>query len=149
MQRSKLWGELSDERGSASVEFLTIGMLLTVPLVYLVLALSGVQAAALATEGAARHAARLITVSDSHGAAMAAADAAVAVALADAGVADTDVRIECTPTPADCTTPGGVVTVTVSVAVPLPLMPPVFGLEAGLAVPMQATAAQPVSEFAR
>ena len=38
---------LTGERGSASLEFLTVGMILLVPLVYLVLAVAAIQAAAL------------------------------------------------------------------------------------------------------
>jgi len=49
----------ADDAGSASIEFLTAGMLLLVPIVYLVILVAAVQSAALATEGAARQAARV------------------------------------------------------------------------------------------
>ena len=58
MQRSRPWTD-AGERGSASLEFLTVGMILLVPLVYLVLALAAIQGGSLAVEGAARHAARV------------------------------------------------------------------------------------------
>ena len=49
MRLSRRW---SSDDGSASLEFITVGMILLVPLVYLVLALSAVQSGALAAEGA-------------------------------------------------------------------------------------------------
>ena len=40
------------DEGSASIEFLTAGLLLLVPIIYLVILVAVVQSAALATEGA-------------------------------------------------------------------------------------------------
>lgn len=147
MPRSRRWSELAGDEGSASIEFLTVGMLLTVPLVYLVLAMAQLQAATLATEGAARQAARMVATADSHGAGLAAADAAIVVALADLGLEPTAIDVACGPTPSDCTTRGGTVQVAVEVTVPLPLVPPVLDLDVGLSVPITAQAAQPVSEL--
>lgn len=147
MPRSRRWGELAGDDGSASIEFLTVGMLLTIPLVYLVLAMAQLQAATLATEGAARQAARMVATADSHGEGLAAADAAIAVALDDLGLSPTAVDVACGPTPSDCTTRGGTVQVAVEVAVPLPLVPSVLDLDVGLSVPITAQAAQPVSEL--
>lgn len=53
---------LRSESGSASLEFVTVGVILLVPLVYLVLAVAAIQAGVLATEGAARHAARVYSL---------------------------------------------------------------------------------------
>lgn len=147
MRRSRRWSELAGDEGSASIEFLTVGMLLTVPLVYLVLAMAQLQAATLATEGAARQAARMVATADSHGEGLAAADAAIVVALADLGLEPTAIDVACGPTPSDCTTRGGTVQVAVEVTVPLPLVPPVLDLDVGLSVPVTAQAAQPVSEL--
>lgn len=147
MPRSRRWTELTADDGSASIEFLTIGMLLTIPLVYLVLAMAQLQAATLATEGAARQAARMVATADSHDEGLAAADAAIVVALADLGLAPTSVDVACSPTPSDCTTRGGTVQVAVEVTVPLPFVPPVLDLDVGLSVPIAAQAAQPVSEL--
>ena len=71
MRRSK-W---SSEAGSASLEFLTVGVILLVPLVYLVLAMSAIQAGALAVEGAARQAARVAVQAIDSGAADVAVEA--------------------------------------------------------------------------
>ena len=49
---------LRDETGTAALEFITVGLILLVPLVYLVLALASLQAGTFAVEGAARQAAR-------------------------------------------------------------------------------------------
>ncbi|QCR18923.1 hypothetical protein [Agrococcus sp. SGAir0287] len=147
MPRSRRWSDLAGDDGSASVELLTIGMLLTVPLVYLVLAMAQLQAATLATEGAARQAVRVVATAESHADALAAAHAAIAVALADLGLDPSAVEVACTPTPSDCTTRGGVVQVAVETTVPLPLVPPVLDLDVGLSVPIAAQAAQPVSEL--
>ncbi|WP_413319309.1 hypothetical protein AA0Z99_02975 [Agrococcus sp. 1P02AA] len=161
MHRSRRWGEqgggrrlvaaLRDDHGSASLEFLSVGALLLVPLVYLVLTLGQVQHAVLGVEGGARHAARAIAQSHSHGDGLAAADRAIRVALTGAGVASSDatVSIVCAPSPGDCTTPRGTVTVEIAVTVPLPLAPPLLDLDVGLGVPVSAVAMQPVSAFGR
>lgn len=138
------------ERGSASVEFLTVGMLLLVPTVYLVLTLAAVQSASFAVEGAARQASRVFVQSESLGAAQSAAATAIAVTLADYGLDAADARVEvtCAPDPADCLTRRGFVTVTVSTVVPLPLLPPVLGVDAPPGVPITATSTEQVSRFA-
>ncbi|WP_347756833.1 hypothetical protein [Agrococcus sp. ProA11] len=140
---------LGDEGGSASLEFLTVGVVLLVPLVYLVLALGQIQHAVLGVEGAARHAARVIAQADAHGAGIAAADRAISVAMADAGVARdaVSVAISCTPVASDCTTRRGSVTVRIATTVQLPLAPPVLELGTGLGVPVSARAMHPVSAF--
>lgn len=153
MRRSSRWAELRarlrDEAGSASLEFLTFGVLLLVPLVYLALALGQIQLAVLGIEGAARHAARIIAAADEHEEGMAAADRAIRVALADAGLepATTSVAISCAPVASDCQSPRGTVSVQLDATVPLPLAPPVLALDVGLGVPVSARASQPVSAF--
>ena len=71
MPRSRRWIEAED--GSASLEFITAGMLLLLPLVYLVLTMAAIQAGAFAVEGAARQAARVYVQSGTVGEANAAA----------------------------------------------------------------------------
>ncbi len=146
MRRSSRW---ADDAGSASLEFLTVGVLLLVPLVYLVLALGQIQHAVLGVEGAARHAARAVAQAPSHDAGIAAADRALRVAMSDAGLEAGAVHVEivCAPHPASCATRAGSVTVQVDATVPLPLAPPVLALDAGVGVPVSARAVQPVSAF--
>ncbi|MDO7881419.1 hypothetical protein [Antiquaquibacter soli] len=146
MRRSSRW---TDDSGSAAVEFVTAGLVLLVPLVYLVIAMSSIQAGALAAEGAARQAARVFVQATSVADARAAAERAVQFALADHGVesAETTVTISCRPSPDDCLQRRGLVTVEVSVAVPLPLMPPAITADIPLSVTLEAAATQQVSRF--
>lgn len=141
--------ESESESGSASIEFIGAGLLLLVPLVYLVLTLSALQTAALAVDGAARQATRIFVQGQSVGDSRAAASRAIEVTLSDYGVNsdDASVVIECRPRPSACLTRRGFVTVTIRVVVPLPLSPPVLdlGLPAGL--PVSATATEQVSRF--
>lgn len=145
-----LRGTLRADDGSASIEFLTVGLLLLVPTVYLVLALSAVQAASFAVEGAARQASRVFVQASSLAEAEAAATRAIAVTLADYGLelADAEVAISCRPDPADCLTRRGHVTVSVSTVTPLPLFPAVLGTDIPLGVPLDAVATEQVSRFA-
>jgi Flp pilus assembly protein TadG len=146
VRRLKLW---TDEGGSASLEFITVGVLLLVPLVYLVITLANLQAGALAVEGAARHAARVYVQSTTPADAAAAAERAVLFALADHGI-DRDqasVQIGCSPKPAECLSRQGSVTVSVSVAVPLPLVPAAIDARLPLRVSVDAVATQQVSRF--
>jgi hypothetical protein len=150
MRSSRRWTDpLAADTGSASLEFITVGLLLLVPIVYLVLTLSALQSAALAVDGAARQATRVFVQGDSAGESRSAAARAIEVTLADYGVdaADASVAISCRPHAADCLTRRGFVTVTITVVVPLPLAPPVLdlGLPAGL--PVSATATEQVSRF--
>ncbi|PJJ62379.1 hypothetical protein [Compostimonas suwonensis] len=142
--------DAADDDGSASLEFLGAGVLLLVPLVYLVLAVSAVQSAALTTEGVARQAARLYALSGSEAQARSAIERAVAVGFADVGVDPAQARVEvlCSPDPQRCLTRAGRITVTVSVQVPLPLLPPALPLDIPSSVPVGASATQPVSRFA-
>jgi hypothetical protein len=146
MRRSRL---STDETGSAALEFVTAGLILLVPMVYLVLVMAAIQAGALAVEGAARQAARVFVQSETGPDAEAAAERAIEFALTDYGIdaASASVTIVCRPDPADCLTRRGFVTVGVEVTVPLPLTPPALTVDTPLAVPLSATATQQVSRF--
>ena len=48
------WRHWTEDEGSASLEFITAGMILLLPLVYLVLVMAALQGGSLAVEGAAR-----------------------------------------------------------------------------------------------
>jgi len=141
---------LREERGSASLEFVTAGTLLLVPLVYLVLALSAIQAGSFAAEGAARQAARVFVVAGDEATAFERAELAVRFALSDYGLEPgaAEVTISCSPRPDACLTRDGTVTVTVSTVVALPFAPPALDVNAPLTVPLQAASTQQVSRFA-
>lgn len=139
----------ADERGSAALEFVTAGLILLVPLVYLVLTMAAIQAGALAVEGASRQAARVFVQGSTLADAQASAGRAVEFALADYGLdmEQASIAVSCTPHPQDCLTRQGFVTVSVEVQVPLPLLPPALTAEVPLAVQLQSTATQQVSRF--
>lgn len=138
----------SRERGSASVEFLSLGVLLLVPLIYLVLMLGKFEATSFAVEGAARHAARLAVETTSGPERTAAINRSVAQALRDFDLdpAAAAVTVRCQP--ASCQGAGTKVEVSVVVAVALPLMPDwLAGNRLGV-LPVGASATYSVSRFA-
>ena len=156
MPRSKRWSSRPPRRavggrevGSASLEFITAGMILLVPLVYLVLALSALQGGALAVEGAARQAARVYVQSPDQATATERARRAVAFALGDYGLDadDAEVEIECSGGPSRCLSRQSLVTVTVRIGVALPLVPNLLALNQSASVPMTAVSSQIVSRF--
>lgn len=144
--RSVLW---ADDSGSASLEFITAGLVLLVPLVYLVLAMSSIQAGSLAVEGAARQASRVFVQSGDVATGQSSAIRAVEFALTDHGI-DPDsasIVVTCAPVPSNCLTRRGFVTVTVELSAPLPLVPPVLVGDFPVAVPLSASSTQQVSRF--
>lgn len=147
-RRSDRWPVLGDETGSASLEFISVGLILLVPLVYLVLAMSVLQGGTFAVEGAARQAARVYVQAPSAAAAEARAERAVQVGLADydIDVAAAEVSITCSG-PAACLSRRSVVTVTVRVVVDLPFVPAVLTQSHGGSIPVEASATQTVSRF--
>lgn len=148
-RRPALAAALASERGSAALEFITAGLILLVPTVYLVVALASIQGAQLAAAGAARQAARVYVQAKSETDATAEASAAVAFALADFGL-PTDVatvNVVCSPNPDACLTRLGTVTVTVRVRAPLPLVPDALDLRRDASVAVQAASTNRVSRL--
>jgi hypothetical protein len=152
MRRWSRWGSpvaWRDDRGSASLEFITTGLILLVPLVYLMLTVSSIQGGALAVEAASRQAARVFVQARSIDEAEERVELAVAFALADYGLDGDDVAVtvSCSPNANRCLTRRGFVTVTVQSRVALPLVPSVLDLDTPLSVPLSAEATQQVSRF--
>lgn len=150
MRRARRWIESArGDDGSASLEFISVGVLLLVPLVYLVLVLSALQGAALGVEGAARQASRVFVQGETLGEARAAAERAIRVTLADYGLdaASAELSISCSPAPANCLARRGFVTVEVAILVPLPLVPPFLTLDVPAGVNVNASATEQVSRF--
>ncbi|MET1019009.1 MAG: hypothetical protein ABWX62_03410 [Microterricola sp.] len=137
------------EWGSASLEFLTVGMILLLPLVYLVLVMSALQAGALAAEGAARQAARVFVLAESDAEGQRAAARALAVTLDDYGLAegDSELVVDCSAGAGACLARGETVTVHVRISVGLPFVPDVLELQNRASVPMTAASTQRVSKF--
>ncbi|EWT00237.1 pilus assembly protein TadE [Intrasporangium oryzae NRRL B-24470] len=112
----------ADEDGRAIVEFVFLGILLLLPLVYLVLTVARIQAAAFSASLAGREAGRAFVTSPTESDAEARARAAAALAFADfAFDRGTSLALECDGSP--CLRPEGTVTSTARIEVALPLIP--------------------------
>ena len=136
--------------GSALLEFLTLGVLLLVPVVYLVICLGRLQAAAFAVEGASREAARVLAAAPDQDEAASQVDAVVSMALRDQGLAGPGdpapvVTVECSDQP--CTTPETRVSVLVELEVVLPGVPAFVDAAIPARVPVRATGESVVERF--
>ncbi len=145
---SERWrAALADEQGNAALEFIGVGLILLLPLVYLVVALGAIQGQALGVEAAARHTARAVSTAADATDAAARAEQVIASVVDEYGVdaESVAVRWECAPAGAPCPSAGATLLLTVSARVPLPLVPPVLGLDELASVPVEAQAVQKVS----
>lgn len=135
---------LGGDRGSAVVEFLGVSVLLLVPIVYLVLTLSRVQAAAFAAEGAAREAGRILA----QGGEPAVAMGAVELAFEDQGFDVSGAEALTFSCEAGaCEAPGARVVVEVATVVDLPLLPDLVTAVVPAEVPVSATHLAVVGDF--
>lgn len=139
----------SDDAGSAALEFIVVGLLMLVPLTYLVIALGIIQGQALGAQAGARHIARALATAPDAETAAARAEAVLRSVVGEYALDPAQVRVtlSCTPAAAPCPSAGATVTVSVSTRAPLPLVPPVLGLERIASVPIEASAVQKVSRF--
>ncbi len=138
-----------DDRGSAPLEFIVVGLLLLVPLVYLIASLGVIQSHALGVESGARHLARAIAMAPDAASADARAAAIVRTTADEYGMDATSIDVEfmCLPSGGPCPRAGATMVVSVDGRVPLPLIPPVLGLDRIASVPVSATAVHKVSRF--
>lgn len=113
------------EAGSAVVELIGLGVVLLLPLTYVVLGALQVQQAAYGVTAAAQAAGRAYMLAPDGGSAPGAAFGAATVALADEGVvlAPGQLSLRCATGSGDCRSPGGAVRVEIAVRVSLPLVP--------------------------
>jgi hypothetical protein len=137
-----------DERGSALVELSWLGILLLVPMLWIVLSVFEVQRGAFAVSSAARSAGRAYTLAPNDAVGRSRAEAEVRRALDDQGLdgAGFTLRVTCTPFPADCLAGTSMVTVQVSSQVRIPLLPEVLGGDAP-SVALDATHSVPVGQY--
>lgn len=147
MRRQRL---SADDGGAAAIEFLLVGLIMLVPLFYLVVTLSQIQSHALGVESASRHIARVIASPQGDADSRQAVAAVVAAAEREYGIrrGGLGVSVACQPPAASCPQPGAVVRVVVRADVPLPLVPPLLGLDRLSAVPVEATGVQRVARTA-
>jgi Flp pilus assembly protein TadG len=134
-----------DQRGSALVELVWLGILLVLPVLWIVMSVFQVQRGAFGVSAAARAAARAYALAPDDNSGLVRARAAARLALDDQGVhgARPEVRVTCTPYPSDCHQGTSTITVSVHSRVALPLMPsalggnrPSFALDATQTVPI-------------
>jgi hypothetical protein len=137
-----------EESGSAIVEVTWLGLLLLVPLVYVVVAVFTVQQSAYGASEAVRAAARAYVLSPDVATARSRAIEAARLSMDDQGVRldPADVEIRCRPSPDSCLTPGSSVEVDIALDVDLPLAPSVFGRKAA-AVAVHASHVERYSSF--
>lgn len=120
------------EQGSAVVEFLALAVMLLIPAVWFLLAVSQIQAATYAAAGAAGQAARVYAGSEASPQVRAErSEAAVGAVLADFGLEPEQATVSRTCSP-DCEQPGALVSYAVDIRIPLPLIPEFGGWEHSL-----------------
>ena len=134
------------ERGTATVEFVWLSILLLVPVLYLLIAIFQVQSAAYGTAAASRSAARAFLQSSDPSTGERRAEAAVKLAMSDQGVTATKVRITCLPSSSSCLQPGSSVRVEVVSRRKLPLTPSILGDDLG-SVTVDSTHTQPYGTY--
>lgn len=134
-----------DERGNALVEFVWLGILLLVPLVWVVVSVFEVQRGAFAVSAAARAAGRAYALSPDEETALRRARAVAQQTLDDQGSPGmlAEVRVRCSNGPGRCLEGTSVITVEVVSGVELPAVPDLlktdesrFRLEASHTVPV-------------
>ncbi|MFJ4174507.1 TadE family protein [Microbacterium sp. NPDC089696] len=137
----------SSEDGSAALEFIAVGVLLLVPLVYLIVALGSIQEQSLGVEAAARHLARALSLAPDAEAGSARGQRVLDAVAEEYGIdpGELDVDMSCAPVSSPCPAAGTTVTVVVSTRVRLPLVPAVLGLDRAASVPVEGIAVQKVS----
>lgn len=134
------------EEGSAIIEFVFLGVLMLVPLIYLVMALARVQAGSYAVTTAAREAGRAFVTAEAGQDAAARAHAASNVAFGDQGFDGMgSLDLSCSTSP--CLTPDARVETTARITVPLPLIPAFARNVVPLEVPLTASHLSVVDRF--
>jgi len=125
------WTQLrAREEGSSIVEFIFLGVLLLIPVTYLIISASQLQAASFAAVGAADHAARTFAAADSESAGAVRARNAVDVAVGNLDIDKNSATMHYGCSSA-CLEPGSTVSVEVVIRVPLPFLPAGVDLEFG------------------
>lgn len=136
----------SGQSGRASLEFLLVGVLLFIPLVFATLTLWSLQNASLATEAAARHATRAFVQHTDLARAMVAAEAGAGAALQAHGISgETALQVRCKPANG-CLQAGSLVELTVVAWVPV-WSSPLWGVQLPVSLPLTAVHYARVSTY--
>lgn len=117
------------ETGSALVEVVWLGVLLLLPMLWIVMSVFEVQRGAFAVSAGARAAGRAYALAPTDEAGRRRAEAAAQLALDDQGVGDAPVHlaVSCRPRLGDCHQGRAVITVVLRSRVDLPLLPSALG----------------------
>lgn len=134
-----------DESGRAVVEFVFLGVLVLVPIVYLIVTLAAIQRASFAVSTAAREAGRVFVTAPTEEVAFQLGGTAGELTFEDYGLAGGQVAFVCDGSP--CLRPEGRVEVTASVRVTLPLIPDALVGVLPATVPIAATHVVTVDRF--
>lgn len=139
-------GRARSEEGSAIIEFIFLGVLMLVPLMYLVMALGRIQAGSYAVTTAAREAGRAFVTAGAGQDAAGRANAAANIAFGDQGFDGMgSLEVSCSASP--CLTPDARIETTARVTVPLPLIPAFARDVVPLEIPLTATHLSTVDRF--
>lgn len=134
------------DRGSALLEVIVLGILVLVPVAYVVLAVAAVQSAAFASAQAVREAGRAFASAATPRAAAERAEVAARLALADQGfdLPRDALRLACFR--GACLAPGSIVEVRLTWQVALPWLPATLG-EQPVAIPIEAAQVVPIDDY--
>lgn len=139
-------GRARSEEGSAIIEFIFLGVLMLVPLMYLVMALGRIQAGSYAVTTAAREAGRAFVTTEAGQDAAGRANAAANIAFGDQGFDGMGtLEVSCSTSP--CLTPDARIETTARVSVPLPLIPAFARDVVPLEIPLSASHLSTVDRF--
>ena len=134
------------DSGRAIVEFLVVGLLVLLPVMYFVVALSRVQAAAFAVSTASREAGRAFTTAATEDGAYPRAQGAAQISFEDYDfAADGTLGLSCDGAP--CLRPQGRVETVATVNVRLPLVPDLLSGAIPAFLPVSATHVATVDRF--
>ena len=130
----------SRDRGSSVIEFIVVGVVVLIPIIYGAECVAAVHAAELATGEAARAAARAFATAPTPPQGATAAKAAVRIAFADQGIPITgdELQLSCA---GECLVPGSAVVAQVGFVATLPWLPDSVG------VPVHATQRLPIDDY--
>ena len=131
--------DASADNGSAIIEFTILAVCLIVPLLYIVLSLMQVQAAAYAVTQAAREAGRAYVLAPTPAIGQVRAQAAMRLALINQGLPPDAARLSLRCRGGACLSPGSSVTVDVDMSVDLPLLPEAITAGTGAGIPVTST----------
>ncbi|WP_216698758.1 hypothetical protein [Arthrobacter sp. H41] len=140
-----LTGVAAGETGSAVVEFTFLGLLLLVPVVYLVLTVGQLQGGSFAVVGAADQAAKVYADAQTVEQADLRARQAAMLAVSDFGFSGEQVLIDIA-CEGECLSPASSVTVVVELQVDLPLIPTMPGINTSVAT-LTSTSTQIVERY--